>query len=102
VVGVVGGALLALASACGPFLEDVEDQGSGGVSGPICYSNSDCVPDGCCGQATAAVHVLEARGCSHVRCTGTCPSHMTHCGCGLPVCRDGRCTVALRHDSQCP
>jgi hypothetical protein len=97
----VGGVLWMLASACGQYVEEPSDRG-GAAGGRICYSDSECVPAGCCGQAIGAIHVTDAQSCSNVRCSGTCPSNMTHCGCGLPVCRDGSCTVALRHDSQCP
>lgn len=100
--GAVGGVLVALASACGPFAEEVDEPGGLMGGGRICYSDSECVPAGCCGQATSSIHVLDAQSCDNVRCSGTCPSTMTHCGCGLPVCRDGHCSVALRHDNQCP
>ncbi len=91
--------LMTFASACGPFDEDPFGNGSGGpLPGRVCYDDSDCVPSACCGQGTRAVHQLDGPDCSSAVCSGSCPSQMTECGCGYPICRDGRCTVALREE----
>ncbi|MEW5738567.1 MAG: hypothetical protein AB1938_06550 [Myxococcota bacterium] len=69
--------------------------------GRVCYLDSDCVPDGCCGQGTGAIHVLDGPDCSTVRCDGQCPPEQVRCGCGLPVCRESRCTVAVSTEPRC-
>jgi hypothetical protein len=91
--GVLGGALV----ACGPLDEDI----FGPPSGRTCYENADCVPDGCCGQATAAIHKDDATSCTGVVCQGSCPVDQVDCGCGLPVCKEQRCTVARQVDARC-
>ena len=89
--------LLLLLCGCGSFLDEpLPDAG-----GRACVQPSDCVPNGCCGQGTAAVHVLDGPNCSQVQCTGTCPASQVRCGCGVPVCRDSRCTVAVATDPSC-
>lgn len=60
----------------------------------VCFVDSDCVPAGCCGESSCAVNVDDAPSCDAVRCDGTCDPGTLDCGCGLPVCRDGACTVA--------
>jgi len=60
----------------------------------VCYLDSDCAPSGCCGESSCAVHVADAPDCRGARCDGSCDPLTTDCGCGLPVCRDGACTVA--------
>jgi hypothetical protein len=70
--------------------------------GVVCYQDSDCVPDGCCGLGSCAVHESLGPSCSGVRCDGTCPAGTVDCGCGIPVCREGRCTVARTVSASCP
>ena len=69
--------------------------------GRACTQDSDCVPNGCCGEARAAVHRDDAPDCSTVRCSGMCPSAQTSCGCGVPICRDSRCSVAVATGPGC-
>lgn len=85
---------LTIAWGCGPFDEfPVEDNGSG----PVCYEDADCVPNGCCGEGTGAVHVELAPDCAAVQCSGSCPASEVNCGCGYPVCRNSRCVVAVNY-----
>jgi uncharacterized protein YceK len=70
-------------------------------AGRACTVDADCVPNGCCGEGTSAIHVLDGPDCSMVRCNGMCPVTQIRCGCGLPVCRDSRCVVAVSVDPQC-
>jgi hypothetical protein len=65
-----------------------------GVSDRICYRESDCVPNGCCGQGTNPTHVLDAPNCDGVRCTGECPANSIDCGRCVATCRDSRCVAA--------
>lgn len=65
-----------------------------GVSDRICYRESDCVPNGCCGQGTNPTHVLDGPDCSEVRCTGGCPVNSIGCGRCVATCRDSRCVAA--------
>lgn len=69
--------------------------------GRACTTNSDCVPNACCGRGTGAVHVLDGPDCSAVDCSDECPLVEVDCGCGLPVCRDSRCTVAVSTGPGC-
>jgi hypothetical protein len=89
----------------------LEDSGGGGgggegfcpppPSGAVCYEDSDCVPDACCGEAQCAVFPEQAPSCSNVSCSGDCPPDSIDCGCGVPYCRDGRCTVARTSGPGC-
>ena len=91
--------LVVLAAGCGPYIED----GSGGqLPGPICYLDSDCAPNDCCGEGTRVVHVNDAPSCRGVSCSGTCPANSIDCGCGIPVCRDQRCQIARTVSAECP
>ncbi|ADO74072.1 hypothetical protein [Stigmatella aurantiaca] len=65
-----------------------------GVSDRVCYRESDCAPNGCCGQGTNPTHVLDAPDCSGVRCSGECPANSIDCGRCVPTCRDSRCAAA--------
>ena len=94
-LGVLAGAALALV-ACGPM-----DDGGGGVVGDVCTPGSSgaCVPNGCCGNGTAAVNSSRAPSCS-----ATCPAgspdptnQTVNNTCGLPFCdSSGHCAVATR------
>jgi hypothetical protein len=88
-------AVLAFAAGCGAIDPGNPD------GGRVCYLDTDCVPDGCCGQGTGAIHVLDGPDCSMVRCDGQCPLEQVRCGCGLPVCRDSRCQVAVSTEPRC-
>lgn len=87
--------LLALAG-CGFIVEP-----PGPMGGRACAGDDDCVPNGCCGEATSVVHRLDAPGCGGQQCSGMCPATQVRCGCGVPLCRDARCTVAVATDPQC-
>ena len=93
------GLALGFGAGCGVDLPT--DTGTGG-SGPVCFQDSDCVPNGCCGRGTGAVHVSEAPDCSGVACDGSCPANEVNCGCGIPVCSDSHCTVAVTTGPNCP
>jgi hypothetical protein len=80
----------------------VELPSDDGGAGPVCYSDEDCVPDGCCGRGTGAVHVSLAPDCQGVSCDGACRVDMIGCGCGLPACHDSQCQVAVTSNDQCP
>ena len=71
-------------------------------TGRICYQDSDCVPNGCCGRATDAIHIDDAPDCSQVACDGQCPVNEINCGCGSPVCSNSHCTVAVTTGPGCP
>jgi hypothetical protein len=92
-VGALGG--LGLALACGPFDElPTEDP----PPGRVCYADSDCVPNACCGTGTGAVHRADGPDCAGVVCSGQCPANQIDCGCAMPYCRDGRCSAAVREE----
>jgi hypothetical protein len=67
-----------------------------GLSDTICYRDSDCAPNDCCGEATNPTHVSEAPSCSNVRCDGTCTANTIDCGRCIAVCRDSRCAAACQ------
>ncbi len=84
--------LFALALACVPFDEFPGEEDP--APGRVCYEDSDCVPNDCCGVGTGAVHRLDGPDCRAVFCDGVCDEDLIDCGCALPICRDGRCTAA--------
>ncbi|WP_224365282.1 hypothetical protein [Hyalangium versicolor] len=67
-----------------------------GLSDKTCYRDSDCAPNGCCGEGTHPTHVSEAPDCSNVRCDGTCQANSIDCGRCVPYCRDSRCEAACQ------
>lgn len=88
---------LVIAAGCGPIDElPVE----GDDSGLVCYSDADCVPNECCGEGGGVVHIQDAPDCRGVRCSGVCPQDQVNCGCGYPVCRNSRCTVAINYSEE--
>ncbi len=89
----------ALSVGCGPEFDD--DLGL--PPGKVCYQDSECVPDGCCGQGQNAVHIDDAPDCTGQQCTGSCAlkPNLARCGCAIPRCRSGRCTVALSSEPGC-
>src|SRR5690242_8893085 len=91
-----------IASGCGPVIDDISTP----TSGKVCYVDSDCVPDDCCGQGHSAVHIDDAPNCRGVTCGNNCPANSIDCvndvACGIPVCRDQRCTVARTVSEECP
>ncbi len=94
-LGLVGALALALAGCgeLGPFPP--------ADAGRACVIDSECVPNGCCGRGSAAVHTSEGPDCTSVFCDGQCPQSQVACGCGLPVCRDSRCAVAWSPEPAC-
>ena len=90
--------LLALAAAltgCGTsLLDDPNAFCPAPDPSAVCFTDQDCVPDGCCGEGSCAVLSSGAPSCDGVRCSGTCDPTTVDCGCGVPVCRSGTCTVA--------
>ncbi len=89
-------AALVGAAACGELLEaPVED------AGRPCLGDEDCVPDGCCGRGIWSIHVEDAPSCGGETCDGQCDVTQVRCGCGLPVCRDSHCSIAVAVDPMC-
>ena len=88
------GTALGLLAGCEPI--DPLDDIPVGLSDTICYRDSDCAPNGCCGDGTNPTHVSEAPNCANVRCDGTCPANSIDCGRCIPVCRDSRCSAACQ------
>ncbi|QRN99867.1 hypothetical protein JRI60_12970 [Archangium violaceum] len=87
------GAVLGWAAGCGPV------EGDFGVapeplSNRVCYNDSDCTGNACCGEGTNPTHVQDGPNCSNVRCSGTCPVNGIECGRCLVICRDSRCEAA--------
>lgn len=97
-VAAVGVGLSICAVGCGP----VVDGASTGVPGRVCYVDADCVPDACCGTGSGVVHIEDAPSCRGIQCTNSCDPSSVDCGCGIPVCRDQRCTVARTVSDKCP
>jgi hypothetical protein len=71
------------------------------MPGKVCYDDTDCAPNGCCGMGTDIVHVSDAPSCSGVQCSGSCPVNGIKCGCAVPVCRGSRCTSAISVTPDC-
>src|SRR4051812_36436537 len=92
------GGVLGYAAGCG----GEEFPGTGGSGGPPCVVDSDCVPDGCCGKATGVTNTSNPPDCSGVTCDGSCPVDKVNCGCGIPICSDSQCTVAVTTGNGCP
>ena len=72
------------------------------ATGGVCFQDSDCVPNGCCGEATSSVPASEAPDCSQVACDGSCPANQLECGCAIPVCSDSQCSIAVTSGPGCP
>ncbi|HZA49878.1 MAG TPA: hypothetical protein VE549_04005 [Myxococcaceae bacterium] len=98
-VAAAGGLALGVLAGCGLEGLSIEDEGGG--SGPVCYTDSDCVPNACCGGGTGAVHISEAPDCRGRQCDGRCPSDLIECGCGIPVCRKNHCEAAFTSNDRC-
>ncbi|HEX8698724.1 MAG TPA: hypothetical protein VF815_07800 [Myxococcaceae bacterium] len=88
------GAALGLLAGCEPI--DPIDDIPVGLSDAICYRNSDCVANACCGVGTNPTHRSEGPDCSAVNCTDSCPANSIDCGRCIPVCRDSRCEAACQ------
>ena len=88
--------LMLLWAGCGEFLDLPPPN-----PGRACTQDSDCVPNGCCGMGTAAIHRADAQACTQAVCSGMCPENQVSCGCGVPICRDSRCTVAVATGPGC-
>jgi hypothetical protein len=87
------GAVLGL-GGCEPI--DPLEENPVGVSDTVCYRDSDCAPNGCCGEGTNPTHVSEAPSCAGVRCDGACSPYTIDCGRCIAVCRDSRCAAACQ------
>ena len=87
-------AALGFVAGCEPI--DPPSEIPPGLSDKVCYVNSDCAPNGCCGEGTNPTHVTEAPNCSNVRCDGTCKADTIDCGRCIAVCRDSRCAAACQ------
>lgn len=89
------GAVLGWAAGCEPT-----DPGSGNNPAPlsnrICYQDSDCMGNACCGLGTNPTHVQDGPDCGNVRCTNDCPVNGLDCGRCLVICRDSRCEAACQ------
>ncbi|MGQ0504938.1 MAG: hypothetical protein ACT4TC_06420 [Myxococcaceae bacterium] len=89
---------LLLSAGCG-FINDLDDLDAG--SGAVCFEDSECVPDACCGRGVNSVYKDNAPDCRAVLCDGTCPAAQLRCGCAIPVCRNQRCGVAVTTGPGC-
>lgn len=96
-VGASAVVCLTIASGCGPFDEFPVD---GNGDGRVCYSDTDCVPNDCCGEGGGAVHIQDAPDCRGIQCSGVCDPNQVNCGCGYPVCRNSRCVVAVNYGDE--
>ena len=91
------GLMLALFLGCGSSV----DPGAGGGTGPVCYNNTDCVPNGCCGTSSSVTDKAHAPNCSTQTCANACPVEDLNCGCGTPVCKDSHCAIATTTGGTC-
>ncbi len=89
------GAVLGVAAGCGPVDDDFGDNPAP-LSNRVCYTDSDCTGNACCGQGTNPTHVQDGPNCSGVRCDGACPVNGLDCGRCLVICRDSRCEAACQ------
>jgi hypothetical protein len=93
----VAGITLGLLAGCDIGVEDLPILDTPPVlSDTVCYDDSDCVANACCGDATAVTHVTEGPNCAGVRCDGTCPPGSIDCGRCIPTCREARCAAACQ------
>ena len=88
--------ILCVTASCGVL--DSPSYMPPGASDATCYDDTDCAPNACCGEGDAVVHANDAPACGAVQCTGSCPRNSVNCGCGVPLCRDGRCVAAVSPD----
>ncbi|HVG58235.1 MAG TPA: hypothetical protein VNA24_06745 [Hyalangium sp.] len=88
------GSALGLGVGCEPI--DPIEEIPVGLSDTVCFRDSDCAPNRCCGEGTNPTHVSEAPNCAGVRCDGTCPPNTIDCGRCIPTCRDSRCAAACQ------
>ncbi|HVG60089.1 MAG TPA: hypothetical protein VNA24_16140 [Hyalangium sp.] len=88
------GSVLGLGVGCEP-IEPI-DEIPVGLSDTVCFRDSDCAPNRCCGEGTNPTHASEAPNCTGVRCDGTCPANTIDCGRCIAVCRDSRCSAACQ------
>jgi hypothetical protein len=92
-VALVLGAVLGLAAGCGPIDDGFEDNPAP-LSDRVCYQDSDCTGNACCGLGTNPTHVQDGPNCANVRCDRNCPLNGLDCGRCLVICRDSRCEAA--------
>jgi hypothetical protein len=88
--------LLLLLAGCGSIFEEPLPD-----AGRPCTQDVECVPNGCCGMAGSAIHEADAPDCSVRTCSAMCPVAQISCGCGVPICRDSRCSVAVATGPGC-
>jgi hypothetical protein len=89
------GAVLGGLAGCDPYVEGGETTPEP-LSNRVCYQDSDCTGNACCGQGTRPTHVQDGPQCSGVRCDGSCPLDGLECGRCLVICRDSRCEAACQ------
>ena len=87
------GAVLGLAAGCGPIDADFGETPEP-LSNRVCYRDSDCTGNACCGEGTNPTHVQDGPNCTNVRCDGSCRVDGLDCGRCLVICRDSRCEAA--------
>ncbi|MFP2897112.1 hypothetical protein [Corallococcus sp. 4LFB] len=93
----VAGLTLGLLAGCDIGVEDLPLEDTPPVlSSQVCYDDSDCVANACCGEGTAITHRDEGPNCTGVRCDGTCPPDSVDCGRCIPTCRNARCAAACQ------
>jgi hypothetical protein len=90
------GAVLGVAVGCGPIDDDSITETPAPLSNRVCYQDSDCTGNACCGKGTNPTHVLDGPNCSGVRCDGVCPANGIECGRCVVICRDSRCQAACQ------
>ena len=90
------GAVLGCVAGCEPVDPGSLDDPPAPVSNRVCYQNSDCTGNACCGEGTNPTHVLDGPDCSNVRCTNNCPADGLDCGRCYVFCRDSRCEAACQ------
>jgi len=89
------GAVLALLSGCEPVDLDFGETPTP-ESNRVCYIDSDCTGNACCGLGTRPTHVEDGPSCANVRCAGDCPENGLDCGRCLVICRESRCEAACQ------
>jgi hypothetical protein len=89
------GVALGMAAGCGP-IDDPGFDTPTPLSNRVCYQDSDCTGNACCGLGTQPTHVQDGPDCSGVQCDGSCPENGLDCGRCLVICRDSRCEAACQ------
>ncbi|RKG70629.1 hypothetical protein D7V80_04560 [Corallococcus sp. CA054B] len=93
----VAGLTLGLLAGCDLGVEDLPIGDTPPVlSSQVCYDDSDCVANACCGEGTAITHRDVGPDCTGVRCDGACTPNSVDCGRCIPTCRNARCAAACQ------